>query len=525
MKKNSMSKVIHSECTDSASDSAGDIKRRSRNKHDSGKEAKNSLRNKDSFYCGSVKSKCSSEDYTEYSFSEDSDGHFQKGYKKEGFRRRRKDGNCKTEASRSTDVRGEWSREGDRRRQRERADCRDSVSRCDVADSRLASTRKRANEKLEEVERNLFKGRDMLEGWRAGDRKKTQARNSEYDSADSGRAEGGKKRDSSKECSKHDENFSIRDLKEAWRKDLKIKGQIGKIGDKDKLDFASLKRQVDAAKLKGYKDQEVVEAVLNATTAGSDIRALLQNMRDLSLDSLMEILRSYFQELDEGDMLQKLATAQQGNSEDPQAFIIRILALKNKIINDAECGSGLSEEAVSRIMCKSLETGIWSENIRNRMRPVLSLKHVSDARLLKEISLAVQSEKQRKEKFNSKRQLRVSFLEEGDANREDLAKEIGILKKEISQVKQEEVNKREQEQEVKDVELLKLITELKGEVAELRTRDRSKGSRWTYGCNNCKKDGTPSLCNHCFRCGSTDHKIKDCPKASNSSRPLIGDNQ
>ena len=103
--------------------------------------------------------------------------------------------------------------------------------------------------------------------------------------------------------------------------------------------------------------------------------------------------------------------------------------------------------------------------------------------------MAVQSEKQRKEKFNSKRQLRVSFLEEGDANREDLAKEIGILRKEISQVKQEEVNKREQEQEVKDVELLKLITELKGEVAELRTRDRSKGSRWTYGCNNCKKDG------------------------------------
>ena len=47
-------------------------------------------------------------------------------------------------------------------------------------------------------------------------------------------------------------------------------------------------------------------------------------------------------------------------------------------------------------------------------------------------------------------------------------------------MKQEEVHKREQEQEEKDIELLKLITELKGEVAELRTRDRSKGSRWTY---------------------------------------------
>jgi hypothetical protein len=90
LKKNSMSKVIHSECTDSASDSAGDVKRRSRNRHDSGKEAKNSLRNKDLFYCGSVKSKSSSDDYTEYSFSEGSDGHYQKGYKKEGFHTKRK---------------------------------------------------------------------------------------------------------------------------------------------------------------------------------------------------------------------------------------------------------------------------------------------------------------------------------------------------------------------------------------------------------------------------------------------------
>ena len=74
--------------------------------------------------------------------------------------------------------------------------------------------------------------------------------------------------------------------------------------------------------------------------------------------------------------------------------------------------------------------------------------------LLKEISLAVQSEKQRKQKFNSKRQLRVSFLEEGDASREDLAKEISILKKEICQVKQEKVHKREQEQEEKDIKTL-----------------------------------------------------------------------
>ena len=88
------------------------------------------------------------------------------------------------------------------------------------------------------------------------------------------------------------DRISIRDLKEVWRKELKIKGQIGKVGDKDKLDYASLKRQVDGFKARGSPESDIIEAVLNATTAGSDIRALLQSMRDLSVKSLMEILQS-----------------------------------------------------------------------------------------------------------------------------------------------------------------------------------------------------------------------------------------
>ena len=180
-------------------------------------------------------------------------------------------------------------------------------------------------------------------------------------------------------------------------------------------------------------------------------------------------------------------------------------------------------------MCKSLETGIWSENIRNRMRPVLSIPNVSDVRLLKEISLAVQSEKRRKEKFNTKRQLRVSIIEPGEKEEEEddeseAVKEIQRLKKEICSLKYGA----QKEQEQKDIEILKMITELKGEISELKTRNKSNTNR-SYGCNNCKKDGTAHLCNHCFRCGSTDHKIKDCPKtaqnSSNWNRPLMGDDQ
>ena len=72
-----------------------------------------------------------------------------------------------------------------------------------------------------------------------------------------------------------DDRISLKDLKDAWRKEFKIKGQIGKVGDKDKLDYSSLKRQVNAGKVRGVPETDIVDAVINATTAGSDIRALL----------------------------------------------------------------------------------------------------------------------------------------------------------------------------------------------------------------------------------------------------------
>ena len=38
---------------------------------------------------------------------------------------------------------------------------------------------------------------------------------------------------------------TVSDLKDAWRREFKIKGQIGKIGDKENnLDFISVKQQI-----------------------------------------------------------------------------------------------------------------------------------------------------------------------------------------------------------------------------------------------------------------------------------------
>ena len=46
-----------------------------------------------------------------------------------------------------------------------------------------------------------------------------------------------------------------------FKRELKIIGQIGELGQKDKLSFVSLVRQIEGALKKGYKPVEVADAV------------------------------------------------------------------------------------------------------------------------------------------------------------------------------------------------------------------------------------------------------------------------
>ena len=346
------------------------------------------------------------------------------------------------------------------------------------------------------------------------------------------------------------DKVSIRDLRDAWRKELRFKGQIGKGGGREnKLDFISVKRQIDAARKKEYSDSDIIEAVINATTAGSDLRALLQSMGYLTVEGLLDILRSYYEELDEGDLLQKLATAKQGNDEDPKTFVIRVLAIKNHIVTESENSStNFSEELLRKIMNKSLESGIWNESIRNWMRPVLSRNDVSDAMILREIGLAIQSEKIRKEKFGAKKQVRFCMMkqdeEEGNArgNRQDerdkdkettekskIYMMIEELKGEVYKLREHidaEVDSRMDKGKTGKSDVLEIMKEVKSEVNELKQQMGGR-SQWRprYGCQKCKRDGTASLCNHCFKCGSESHKIAECPNrnttaSSNMQRPL-----
>ena len=129
-----------------------------------------------------------------------------------------------------------------------------------------------------------------------------------------------------------------------WRREFKIKGQIGKPGEKDsKLDFLALKRQIDAGIEKGHSESEIIEAVINQATGAPELRSVLLSSLGMKVDGpdgLIELLQSYFLESDAGDLMTQVSTAKQSPKEDPQTFLLSVVHLKNRILREDRDGDG-----------------------------------------------------------------------------------------------------------------------------------------------------------------------------------------
>jgi len=67
-----------------------------------------------------------------------------------------------------------------------------------------------------------------------------------------------------------------------WRKDFKISGQIGEPGQKDKLTFSSLAKQIESGLSKGYPESEIIDAVIRAITPGLQLRSYLEGKDELT---------------------------------------------------------------------------------------------------------------------------------------------------------------------------------------------------------------------------------------------------
>ena len=190
-----------------------------------------------------------------------------------------------------------------------------------------------------------------------------------------------------------------------WRKEFRIVGQVGEPGEKDKLSFVSLARQVEHGVRKGFSSEEIIEAMVRAISPGLRLRSYLEGRTDLSLPDLRRVLRAHYREKDATAVFQELSTAAQQPKETPHDFVLRVLDLKQKVIfASQEAGAGVTYDPsqVQRMAPRSISTGISNEAVQVEIRPMMQKEQLSDEELLVALTLAVQRDAERTLKLKPK---------------------------------------------------------------------------------------------------------------------------
>ena len=114
-----------------------------------------------------------------------------------------------------------------------------------------------------------------------------------------------------------------------WCKDFKISDQIGKPGQKDRLTFSSLARQIESGPSKDYPESENINEVICAITPGLQLSSYFEGKGKLKLPALRRILRCYYQEKGATELYKQLTSEAQSSKETPQGFLIRVMDRKS----------------------------------------------------------------------------------------------------------------------------------------------------------------------------------------------------
>ena len=305
------------------------------------------------------------------------------------------------------------------------------------------------------------------------------------------------------------------------RREYKLSGQIGEPGQTEKLTFVSLMHQIDSGLKHGYKESEIVDAVIRAISPHSSLRSYVETLNDLSLAKLRRILRVHYREKAASEVYQQLATVCQQSNESPQQFLLRALDLRNKVNfasqeSDCEFNYGLS--LIQKTFVKSFETGLRDDILASNLRATLRTQGLTDEELMKQVNELASQQAERNTKLATERQ-------------------------KVTKVNACEIPKVEGEQKTRSPsadgsqQILSEIRQMKSEINELKGRVNARGGQaakpdWgrspftsrgsgyqprypSWGCQSCKEHGRGEECDHCFACGSPGHVARECIRSRN----------
>ena len=200
----------------------------------------------------------------------------------------------------------------------------------------------------------------------------------------------------------HEKSISERTFDVLHLKEFKLAGTIGGVGEKDKLSYTSLSYQIANARKQGFSEQKICASVIKAIAAGNNLRTYLESKHDLNLSTLVEVLRSHYKEKDSASVFTELSNAAQQAVESSLDFVIRMMCLRQKILDlSKEEGFPYDENLLKKRFFHAIFTGMRNSNIRVDLREKCKNNfEIRDEELLKYVSEAVANETEINEKLN-----------------------------------------------------------------------------------------------------------------------------
>ena len=190
-------------------------------------------------------------------------------------------------------------------------------------------------------------------------------------------------------------------------KECKISGVIGSTKAENRLDYDGLASQIQSAML-NYQEPEILDAVIKAIAPSHYLRNYLESRKlreELTLLSLMKVMKSHFTEKDTSKVFHEMSNAIQKPEDSPHTFCVKMLALRDKILNmSADGDHEYPQKLVQSQMQHSIYTGFRKTNVRQEMRMLLKKKDVSDDELLEMVAEVMLNETEHEEKVTTQTQ-------------------------------------------------------------------------------------------------------------------------